>query len=213
MTRGWLGISIQDVDPALASALGLPNADGVLASDVEPGSPAAKGGFQRGDVVLRFNGEKVDSASKLKNLVAAAGTDKRVKVDVLRAGQPKTLEVVLGTLQSKDVVKAGSKAEQEQQRQSLDGVTAESLTPELRNRLRLSERVTQGIVVTRVAPGSNADEAGLRPGDVIFEVNRQPVTSVESFGRLYSLHKKDAKKGTLLLVHSNGGSRYIVVKP
>jgi serine protease Do len=209
VTRGWLGIAIQDVEPPLATAMALPNADGVLASDVEPGSPADKGGVQRGDVILRFDGQKVDAASKLRNLVASAGANKRVQVDILRNGKPQTLTLVLGTLKGTETAKAGpSSSGPEHVKQPIDGFGVEPLSPELRQRLDLPNRVTQGIVVTRVIPGSKAEQAGLRAGDVITEVNRQPAANLDTFTRLY---KQDPKKSVLLLVYSGRGSRYIVV--
>jgi serine protease Do len=212
VTRGWLGIAIQDVDPPVATAMGLPNADGVLATDVEPNSPAAKAGIVRGDVILRFDGEKVDAASRLRNLVASAGANKVVHVDVLRNGQPKTIDVTLGTLQGKDdgKGKVGAPHDERGAQQPLVGVSVEPLSPELRQRLNVPERIQQGIVVTRVAPGSEAEEGGLRPGDVIIEVNRQPVTGSDTLSKAF---KKDDKKGVLLLVFNGGGTRYVVVKP
>jgi serine protease Do len=205
VVRGWLGIGIQDVDPDLANAMGLPNADGVLVSDVEPGSPAQKGGLQRGDVVLTVAGKKTNSSTQLRNLVAATGANKKVDVGILRAGKPQTLSILLGELKT-DNPRAAPSVEQHEQ--TLDGLSLEALTPKLRQRLNLPGSVKQGIVVTGVAPGSNAAERGIQPGDLVVEVNRKPVNSVQDFMTAY---KQSPGKGALLLLYRDGRTRYLVL--
>jgi len=205
VVRGWLGIGIQDVDPDLAGAMGLPSADGVLVSDVEPGSPAEKGGLQRGDVVLTVDGKKTNSSTQLRNLIAAAGANKKVDIAILRGGKAQTLAVLLGELKS-DSPQAAPAAETHEE--SLDGLSLEALNPKLRQRLNLPSSVKQGIVVTGVAPGSPAGERGMQPGDLIVEVNRKPVTSVQDFMTVY---KQSGTKGVLLLLYREGRTRYIVL--
>jgi serine protease Do len=203
--RGWLGIGIQDVDADLASAMGLPSTSGVLVSDVEPGSPAQKGGLQRGDVVLTVDGKKTNSSTQLRNLVAAAGANKKVDVALLRNGKPLTLPVLLGELKTDKPEPAPTAAPHEE---SPEGLSLEVLSPRLRQRLNLPASVKQGVVVTGVAPESRAAEHGVQPGDLIVEVNRKPVNSVQEFETAY---KASTGKGALLLIYRDGRTHYLVL--
>ncbi len=205
VVRGWLGIGIQDVDADLASAMSLPTADGVLVSDVEPGGPADKGGLLRGDVILTVEGKKTNSSTQLRNLIAEAGANKRVEVAILRGGKPQTLALLLGELKSdKPEATPTGVARPE----TLDGLSVDGITPRLRDQLKLPPTLKQGVVVTGVAPGSLAAESGLAPGDVILELNKQPINGVQEFTNVY---KKPGAKGALLLIYREGRTRYVVL--
>jgi serine protease Do len=206
VVRGWLGIGIQDVEPDLASALGLPTADGVLVSDVEPGGPADKGGLQRGDVVLTVDGKKTNSSTQLRNLIAEAGANKKVELTILRGGKPQVLAIVLGELKS-DKPEASKQLESAQP-ETPSGLTVEAITPRIRQQLELPQALKQGIVISNVAPGSAAAEAGLSPGDVIVEANRKPIASVQQFRDAY---KSPTGKSVLLLIYRDGRTRYVVL--
>jgi serine protease Do len=208
VVRGWLGVIIQDVDADLAAAMGLPTADGVLVSDVDPGSPADKGGLQRGDVILTVDGKKTNTNFQLRNLIADAGAKKKVELAILRGGKAQTLSVLLGELDG-DKDRAGSAKTTPGVRPELaQGLQVEPLTPALRQRLDLPTSVKQGVVVTGVAPGSPAQSAGLAPGDVILEVDKQPIGSVQEFRDAY---KKPGGKGLLLLFYREGRTLYAVL--
>jgi serine protease Do len=207
VVRGWLGIGIQDVEPDLAGAMGLPTADGVLVSDVEPGSPADKGGLQRGDVILTVDGKKTNSSTQLRNLIAEAGANKKVELAILRGGKAQTLPVLLGELKS-DKPALGRGGENGGRPETLQGLQLEPLTPQLRGRLELPPSLKAGIVVTGVAPGSAAQRAGIAPGDVIVELDRQPVSSVQEFRKAY---EKPGGKNVLLLIYRNGRTSYVVL--
>jgi serine protease Do len=208
VVRGWLGIGIQDVDADLAGAMGLPTADGVLVSEVEPGGPADKGGLLRGDVILTVDGKKTNTNFQLRNLIAEAGANKKVELTLLRGGKPQKLSLLLGELKSDKDTPETAKAEPGTRPELAQGLSVEPITPNLRARLELPPTVKQGIVVTGVAPGSMASSAGLAPGDVILELNRQPIADVQQFRNAY---KKPSGKSVLLLIYREGRTRYVVL--
>jgi serine protease Do len=206
VVRGWLGIGIQDVDPDMAALMNLPTADGVVVSDVEPGSPAEKGGLARGDVILTVDGRKTNTSAQLRNLIAEAGANKKVELAILRGGKAQTLSVLLGELKSDkpEAAKGGDNSRPE----TLQGLSVDAITPRIREQLSLPPTIKQGIVVTGVAPGSMAASGGLEPGDVILELNRQPIANVQQFRQAY---QKPGGKSVLLLVYREGRTRYVVL--
>jgi len=204
--RGWLGVHIQDMDADLAEALGLKSTSGVLVADVGDDTPAKKAGVKRGDVVLEVDGQKVATTGQLRNSIAAAGAKKRVELTLLRDGKKRKLPVDLGAMPDDPAQEAKSLSNATQSG-PLDGLALQELTPALRQRLRVASEVKDGVVVVGVEPGSPAARAGLRPGDVIMELDRQPVTSVKRFGQLWEKVKGKA----LLLVHRHGATTFIAV--
>ena len=204
--RGYLGVSIQDVDQELAKAMQLPSAQGVLVSDVQANSPAAKGGLVRGDVVVRVDGKAVNTTGQLRNAIAAAGAGKKVKLDVLRDGKPRSISVTLGELPSEPGSRSRPGAPAGGS--SLDGLSLRDLDGQLRGQLGVPDSVKGGVAVTNVQPGSAAEKAGLRPGDVLLEVDRQPVATVSNFRKLWA----KSKGKTLLLVQRQGSTMFLVVQ-
>jgi serine protease Do len=203
VVRGWLGVAIQDLDPDLARALGTKQERGVLVADVREGSPADKAGLERGDVVLSFNGRKVDSTARLRNQTAAAGKGARVKLGILRDGARKTLEVTLGEMPAH----RGGVARLDRSRGVLGGMTVQGLDRATRSKLGVPERVTHGVVVKEISRRSPAARAGLRPGDVILELDREAIRSVGQFTRLYDR----AEGKVLLLIFRSGSTMYLLV--
>jgi serine protease Do len=182
VVRGWLGVSIQDVDPAMARNLGLERPTGVLISDVGPNTPAAQAGLKRGDVVLKINGQEVDSARRLRNLVATAGAATTVNMEILRGGKRQDVKVALGQAPDSDSGPAwgsGGAA-------IVEGLMVEPITPDNRARYRIGQSVTGGAVVIGVESGSPARVAGVQAGDVVIEINRLPVPNVAAFTQLWS---------------------------
>lgn len=209
VVRGWLGIGIQDVDSDLAEALGLPSASGVLVNHVQSQSPAERGGVLRGDVILSVAGKAMKTSNQLRNAIAAAGANQTVQLRLLRAGKSKTLSVRLGERESQ--ARAPNKAPKKPS-DELQGLSLETLSSKHRRELELPRSVTAGVVVRSVAPGSVAARSGMRPGDVIVELNRTPVKDLSSFQR--SVRSSKAKAALLLVYRGgqNGGTRYVVLK-
>jgi len=204
--RGWLGVAIQDVDQELADAMKLPAATGILLSDVKPGTPAAKAGLARGDVVLKVDGKVVDTSGQFRNVIAASGSKHKVRLDLIRDGKPVASDVELGEMPDTDAT--ASTGPSSAQGSALDGIVLENINPQNRQAFDIDDAVKQGVVITRLDPQSNAAHAGLRPGDVVLEVNRVRVDTPQRFQELYS----KSKQRVLLLVNRHGATSYLVVK-
>ena len=200
IVRGWLGVMIQDVTPDLSKSFGLKETKGVLISDVTEGSPAAKAGLKRGDVVKGFDGHEVENAHTLSRLVAATQPNSKAKLDIIRDGKEKTIEVTIGTMPQKV---EGQLPEKE----TAWGLSVQDITPEVAQQLGLNPD-EQGVVISGVDPGSPAGEAGLRTGDVVKEVNRQEIHNLNDYNQALEKAKQDK---SLLLVIKRGGSTHFVV--
>jgi serine protease Do len=198
VVRGWLGVSIQDVDQELATLLQLATPSGVVVSDVQRGSPAERAGLVRGDVITALEGRKIDGVGQFRNQIAATGAGKQVKLMLLR--EKKSVELSAALAEQPGDLKRLAKAD------SLDGLTLGEITPEARRSLRLPSELAAGAVVVEAERGSPAAQTGLRPGDVVLEVNRQKVTGVESFRALYA----KASGRVLLLVFREGSTLFVV---
>jgi serine protease Do len=206
VVRGWLGVAIQDVDQELADAMKLPQATGILLSDVKPGTPAAKAGLARGDVVLKVDGKVVDTSGQFRNMIAASGAKRTVHLDLVRDGKAMTSDVALGEMPESD--NAAAAGPSSAQGGALDGIVLENLNPQTRSAFEIDDNVKQGVVITRLDPQSNAARAGLRPGDVVLEVNRTRIASPQQFQELYG----KSKSRVLLLVNRHGSTTFLVIK-
>jgi serine protease Do len=207
--RGYLEIYPQDLTPDLAEALGLKDTKGVVITQITEGSPAAEAGMQRDDVVLEFGGLPVESASQFRNLVAARKPGETVEMVVLRGGERGTLTAAMGKRPSAEELRSQQEPQRHSQEQSQHlGLVVQELTPELAEQYGLDNQA--GVVITRVTPGSEAAEKGLRAGYVIREVNRQPVNSVAEFKD--AVAAASAKGRALLLVTDGQTSQYVVLK-
>jgi serine protease Do len=206
VTRGYLGVRPQDVDPLLAKEFNLKNDQGALVAEVEPNTPADKAGIKTGDVILEYNGHKVADARHLRLEVAETAPGDNVPVEVLRDGVTKNLEVKVKELPGTEEL-ASDKSSNSDSSDTLQGVGVGDIDAQTRQQLNIPDRV-KGAVVTEVDPNSASAEAGLKPGDVITEINRHPVASANDAVRLTE-HAKD--KTTLLHVWSKDGSHYLVV--
>jgi serine protease Do len=206
VARGYLGVMIQDVTPALAKEFRLKDSSGALVGDVVPKGPADKAGLKDGDVVLEYNGKKVVDSRRLRLAVGETKPGTTVPVKILRDGSSKTLDVTVQQLPGTEKL-AKNNAPGDTDNGTLNGVGVTDLDPQTRQQLKLPENVN-GVVITEVKPDSSAAEAGLKQGDVIQEINRHSVKTAEEAVKLTE-NTKD--KVTLLRIWSNGGSHYVVV--
>jgi len=204
VSRGFLGVGIQDVNAALGEAMHLDPHHGVLVSEVSPGSPAEKAGLKRGDVITKVDGTLVNDTGHLRNLIAFAGNGKIVKLDVLRGGKEKTFDVTLAeapdqsaSVPSNDQSGSGAGV--------FSGLTVDSLDARSRERLNVPKNV-DGVVVSSVDPDSLARDV-LRPGDVIVEIDKKPTPSVDAFEKAV----RSAGKHALLLVYRDGATIYLAL--
>ncbi|GAB4332226.1 MAG: DegQ family serine endoprotease [Calditrichia bacterium] len=185
VVRGWLGVVIQNVDQQLAKALGMEKPEGVVVSKVEEGSPAEKAGLQPGDVIIRFNDRRVKNTINLSSWVSTAGVDAKITLTILRDGKEKKLNVALGEM-PENLAAAESRVEASEK----IGIKVANITSDLVKQFDLKVK-KDAVVVTEVANGSVAAQAGLRPGDVILKINRKPVKSVADFQNILDKIKEN----------------------
>jgi serine protease Do len=203
--HGYLGILPQDITPALAQAFHTPDTNGALVGEITPGSPASRSSLKQGDVIVALNGQPITDASQLRTKVGMLDPNQTVTLKVLRNGSAQDIAVTLGDYPTKEERASISKPESDS---SLQGVTVENLTPDAAQELKLPES-TKGVVVNQVDPASHAADAGLRPGDVIQQVNHQMVTNMREYTQAVSASKKDGS--VLLLVDRGGNTMFLAV--
>ena len=204
VTRGLLGVAIQDVTPELAKSLGLKESKGALVSQVVPGGPADKAEIEQGDVIVSFDGRMVDDSKDLPRIVASTTVGKTVTVKLLRDGKEVESQAKVGEMEEENT----TETEQSPIHPSL-GVTVQNLTPQIARELGLKK--SAGVVVTGVEPGSPAAEASIQTGDVIQAVNRKPVKNVDDFVKIVEKAKGDGS--LLLLVQRGQNTLFAAVTP
>ena len=203
VTRGWLGVYIQKVTPEIAESLGLADDKGALVADVMPDTPAEEAGIEVGDVIVEFDGQKVEDSTDLPTIVARTPIGKAVPVKVIRNDKVETVSVQVGELKDEEVAVAQGESQQ-------FGLSVQTLTPEIAENLSI-DASTKGVVVSGVEPGGAAEEAGIQRGDVILEINRKPVKNVADYNK--ALPKEDSDKSTLFLVRRGESTIFLALKP
>lgn len=213
--RGWLGVLIQKVTPDIAEGFGLTKAEGALVAKVTEGGPAAEAGFEVSDIIIEFDGHQVKSSRVLPKIVALTPVDKEVDVKVMRQGQLKTLSVKIARLEEAEKKNAnftpGSELDEPKTVEFM-GLTLSPITGELRRKFRIDNK-TNGVVITKVNPSSQAAEKGLRAGYVIVEVMQQPVNTPQDVIDKVEMVKKSNKENAILFISRGNGEFGFVALP
>jgi serine protease Do len=201
VTRGYLGVMIQQLTPELANSFGMSQKSGVLVAQVTDGSAAKKAGLKRGDVVVAFDGKEVHDVGNFRNRVAMLAPDTETLVTVIRDGKRKKLDITIGSLPEGNMNAGGSGL-------NLDklGFAVQNIDSDMARKYGYA--ATKGVMVTKVQSGSVAAMVGMKPGTLILEVNRQPVKNVRELQKYIG----DEKSSVLLLISNGQGSRFVVLK-
>ena len=220
VVRGWMGVAIQELTAALAQSFQLPEGHqgGVLISEVHEDGPSAKAGLQRGDVILEYGGETVKDVNQLRNIVARTKVGKKRDIKVLREGKETVLTLELGERPSDQALAKGGPKEEEKEKapamEKLDnvlaGMTVEPIGADNRSQYNIPEQV-KGVVVTNVEAGTAVESAGIQVGDVVQEVSRGVVKSIDDFTQIASKIAKDEL--VVLLVNRRGNNLFVAVNP
>ena len=214
-SRGWLGVAIQQVTEELAATLGLDEAKGALVASVSKDSPAEKAGIKQGDVIIKFNGAKIDQMRELPKLVSRAGVGKRASVEVLRDGKRRSFRLTLGRLE--DAVaqnKLPGQRKPEPKRSKPDenvlGMGLSSISPALRRKFNIPADI-KGVLVAQVGTNSIAFEKGLRAGHVILEVARKKVSAPRDVVRAVRSETRRKRKAVLFRIWQNGNVSFVAI--
>ncbi len=211
VTRGWLGVTIQNLTPELAAEFGLESSAGALVTEIFTGSPAEKAKMKRGDIILEVNGKKITNVESLRNSVAQSKVGSEITVKVLRDKKTLDLKSIIAEF-PQDVAKAipGNSGEEfPEEENSLAGLSVMNLTSEIAKQLGLS-RNEKGVVIVKVEPYSSAEESGLKKGDVIQEINKKRIKNLDGFNKI--VHNIRSGNTALLFINRSGNKFYITLK-
>jgi serine protease Do len=208
VVRGFLGASTQDVTPLLAKIFHLPDVKGSIITDLQAKGSAERAGLKRGDVVVRFDGRDIMDSGHLRNLMAAAAIGSKHRIELLREARLMQAELTVQEAPRERQRKAQATESAAPTAHPLSGVIVDEITPALARQMDLP--ANSGLVVTDIEDGSLAEVSGLQPGDLLLELNRQPIPNFSTFQRLAEpLRSTDL---ALLLINRQGSLLYIPIQ-
>jgi len=208
VSRGFLGLLPQDIDPGLAKAMNLKDTKGCLVGDVNKDGPADKAGIKRGDVITKFNGTEVENSVQLRNLVAEAGPGSDANVHVLRDGRERNIVVKLGERPKNLAANTTGEPSEDRSAAEKFGLSVQELTAAAEKALGYHNE--HGVLVASVKPESPADEAGIQKNDLIKEVNRAPITTVSDFRKAFEHVGKG--ESVALLIRRGDNTFYVALQ-
>jgi serine protease Do len=209
VTRGWIGVTIQELTPELAQQFGLKKSKGALVSDVAKESPAAKAGIIRGDIIIEFNGKEVKDVSSLRNLVSQSKAGSDITLKLLRGGKEMTVQVNIIELPREVAEGVPDSLPDESEVKVLTGLAVMDLTKEIIRQLGFNKE-EKGVVVVRVEPGSPADEAEIKKGDIIKEINKKEIDNLTTYNKVLASTKRT--ESMLLFINRGGKKFYVILK-
>ncbi len=213
VTRGWLGVQIQSVTPEIASTLGDKNLKGAIVASIVPGSPAAKAGFQAGDLVLAMNGQAIDDSRVLTRRVGALAAGSKATFTVMRSGQQKTLTASIEPRKDEQVAandNGGGAPDASGSTAQAMGLGLAAVTPNVRRAYNLDDNVN-GVVITQVDPNSDAADKGIQPGDVVVSVAFQAVRTPQDITARIASARAAGRSSVLVLVVNANGQRFVAL--
>lgn len=209
VTRGWIGVTIQELTPELAQQFGLKQSKGALVSDIVKDSPAARAGILRGDIITGFNGKEVKDVSSLRNLVSQSKAGSNITLKILRGGKDLTIQVNIIELPREVAEAVPDTVPDEADAKVLTGLVVMDLSKEIIRQLGFSKE-EKGVVVVRVEPGSPAEEAEIRKGDIIKEINQKEIDNLVAYNRALTSMKRN--ESLLLFINRSGKRFYVILK-
>ncbi|MGC9044920.1 DegQ family serine endoprotease [Thermodesulfovibrio sp. 3462-1] len=196
--RGWLGVTVQDIDPEMAKMAKLKELKGAVVTDVDEGSPAEKAGLMRKDIIISFDGKEVEDSAHLRNMVVSSPPGKTVQMEIIRNGKHYTITATIGELPSEKQLSQTDNV--------LAGIHVDNLTDKIRNELNIPKKI-KGVVVVSIEPGCPA-EGILSQGDVIIEINNEKINNVKDFSKI----AKNIKNEAVVWFYRNGRVLYVTLK-
>jgi serine protease Do len=203
VTRGWLGVAIQDLNGDMAEYYGIEDKKGVFVADVFEGDPADRAGIKAKDIILEVNGKKIKTSRQLTGMIARIPVGQSARIKILRDGKEKTIKVKIAKRSEEKLAARGRPKEQAEE----FGIRVSDLTPEITQRFNMDE--TSGVIVTHVENGSKGDDADVRVGDIIKEINRRPVKNTGDYRAILN-QLSSGESVNLFIRRKNAG--FLVVK-